>query len=90
LNANLSRQFEFVQHSWMNNPKFNGLYDDIDPISGVRANGATSFTAQAEPIRVRYRDLPAFVTTEGGAYFFLPGLRALTFLSGLAPAIPQS
>jgi Dyp-type peroxidase family len=90
LNANLSRQFEFVQHSWINNPKFNGLYDDIDPISGARADGATSFTAQAEPIRVRYRDLPAFVTTEGGAYFFLPGLRALTFLSGLATAVPQT
>jgi Dyp-type peroxidase family len=90
LNANLSRQFEFVQHSWINNPKFNGLYDDIDPISGVRADGATSFTVQAQPIRARYRDLPAFVTTEGGAYFFLPGLRALAFLAGLATTAPQT
>jgi Dyp-type peroxidase family len=90
LNANLSRQYEFVQHSWINNPKFNGLYDDIDPISGVRADGATSFTVQGRPIRTRYRELPAFVTTEGGAYFFLPGLQALAFLAGLATTAPQT
>ena len=27
LAANLSRQFEFVQHTWLNNPTFDGLYD---------------------------------------------------------------
>ncbi len=81
LNANLSRQFEFVQHSWINNPKFNGLYEDIDAIAGARGEGASSFTVQAQPVRTRYDQLPSFVTVRGGGYFFLPGLRALNFLA---------
>ena len=81
LNANLSRQFEFVQHSWINDPKFNGLYEDIDPITGVRSDGASAFTVQAQPVRTRYDNLPSFVTVRGGAYFFLPSLRALNFLA---------
>ena len=35
------------------------------------------------PIRVK--GIPRFVTTKGGAYFFLPGLRALRFLASLEP-----
>ena len=31
LNANIARQFEFVNHTWLNNPKFGELYDDADP-----------------------------------------------------------
>ncbi len=31
LNANIQRQFEFINHTWLNNPKFDGLYDDADP-----------------------------------------------------------
>ena len=34
LNANISRQFEFVQGTWLNSPKFAGLYDDSDPLVG--------------------------------------------------------
>jgi hypothetical protein len=26
LNANITRQFEFIQESWLNNRKFAGLY----------------------------------------------------------------
>jgi Dyp-type peroxidase family len=93
LNANLSRQFEFVQHSWINDPKFNGLYEDIDAIVGARSDGASSFTVQAQPVRTRYEKLPSFVTVRGGAYFFLPGLRALNFLaaqSGERADFPRS
>ena len=36
LAANLSRQFEFVQHTWLNNATFDGLYDDTDPLTGSR------------------------------------------------------
>ncbi len=35
-NANIERQFEFVQHTWSNNPNFNGLYQEPDPIIGTR------------------------------------------------------
>ena len=79
--ANIERQFEFVQHTWVNSPKFDGLYDDPDPLV---AGGTPTFTVQAVPVRKRYRDLPAFVQTRGGGYFFLPGVGALRYLATLA------
>jgi len=33
-NADIGRQFEFIQNAWTNNPKFSGLYDERDPITG--------------------------------------------------------
>jgi Dyp-type peroxidase family len=78
--ANLSRQFEFVQGAWVNNPHFAGLRSDTDPLIGTRPEGNT-FTIPADPVRERVHDLPSFVTVRGGAYFFLPGRRALRFLA---------
>jgi len=82
LNANLARQYEFVQHTWVNNPVFNGLADETDPLVGTRHAKSTYFTSPARPVRRRYAELPQFVHVRGGAYFFLPGLRALRFLTG--------
>lgn len=79
--ANIERQFEFVQRTWVNSPKFDGLYDDRDPLVG---GGSRTFTVQAEPVRKRYLDMPPFVQTRGGGYFFLPGMRALRYLAGVA------
>ena len=81
--ANITRQFEFVQHTWVNNPKFDGLYDDVDPLIGRRGPDGATFTIPGAPVRERIRDLPAFVTVRGGGYFFLPGLRALRYLASL-------
>ena len=85
LNANISRQFEFVQQTWVNNPKFGGLYNDADPLIGDRDAGqkgqSAIFTEQAEPLRRRVGQLPPFVNVRGGAYFFLPGLRAIRYLA---------
>lgn len=83
LNANIGRQFEFVQHTWANNPNFNGLYQDPDPIIGSRTvNGlnADQFTIQKQPSRCQLDNLPAFIQTRGGAYFFLPSRRALSYI----------
>lgn len=80
LNANLSRQYEFIQHSWVNDPSFNGLTGATDPLIGPRPAGADTFTVAAMPLRRRYRELPQFVRVRGGAYFFLPGLRAIHYL----------
>ncbi|MFC6986923.1 hypothetical protein [Streptomyces cirratus] len=80
LGANISRQFEFIQHTWLNNAHFNGLYDGPDPVVAARQNHDATFTVQARPVRTRYRDLPQFVSVQGGAYFFLPGLQALRYL----------
>jgi len=83
LAASLIRQFEFVQHTWLNNPTFHGLYDDTDPLIGSRDPRGATFTVPALPVRRRYRDLPQFVRTRGGAYFFLPGISALRYLDQL-------
>lgn len=81
--ANLARQFEFVQHTWCNNPHFNGLYEDSDPLIGPAGGRSPS---RPLPARRRISGLPAFVHVRGGAYFFLPGIRALRYLSGLEPS----
>ncbi|GAC1394234.1 MAG: peroxidase [Ktedonobacteraceae bacterium] len=83
LNANISRQFEFIQQTWVNNPHFNGLYDDADPILGVHRSRGGTFTIQAKPVRKRLTNLPRFVTVVGGAYFFIPGNRAIRYLASL-------
>jgi Dyp-type peroxidase family len=87
LGANLARQFEFIQQTWINNPRFAGLADSPDPLLGAAVDGRRTFSVPALPIRTRYRDLPRFVSVRGGAYFFLPGIRALRYLANL-PARP--
>jgi Dyp-type peroxidase family len=89
LAASLARQFEFVQHSWLGDPNFNGLYDDTDPLTGYRHGRGATFTAPAHPVRRRYHGLPQFVRTRGGAYFFLPGLSALRYLAQLPGSAPS-
>jgi Dyp-type peroxidase family len=82
LNANIARQFEFVQHTWLNNPKFGDLYDDPDPLVGV-TDGPRAFTIQGAPVRRRLPEMPSFVSVRGGGYFFMPGIRALRYLAAL-------
>lgn len=79
LNANIGRQFEFIQHTWLNNPEFAGLATDVDPVAGHPTKGRT-FTVPADPVRRRLTGLERFVTVKGGGYFFMPGLRALRYL----------
>jgi Dyp-type peroxidase family len=79
--GNIARQFEFVQATWVISPKFDGLHEDDDPLLGARGPGAGTFRVQGTPVRRRHRDLPRFITVRGGGYFFLPGLRALRYLS---------
>ena len=81
VNANLRRQFEFIQQTWINNPNFGGLYTDRDMLMGDSADATV--TLPGEPVRTRLRGLPRFVTMRGGGYFFLPGLPALRYLANL-------
>ncbi|MDQ6635973.1 MAG: peroxidase, partial [Gemmatimonadota bacterium] len=81
LNADLERQFEFVQQTWVNNPLFAGLYGETDPIVGDQSECAGKFTMQATPLRRTVSDLCGFVTVRGGGYFFLPGIRAIEYLT---------
>jgi Dyp-type peroxidase family len=84
--GNIGRQFEFVQHTWLNNPKFDELYDEPDPLVANHAAVGATFSVPADPVRIRYADIPNFVTVRGGGYFFLPGLGALRYLANLSPS----
>jgi hypothetical protein len=88
LNANISRQFEFLQSAWIANTKFSGLMGESDPLLGNSETKSGSsvtgnFTIPGEgTLRRRISDLRQFVTVKGGAYFFLPSLRALRYFTG--------
>jgi Dyp-type peroxidase family len=86
-NANIARQFEFVQQAWDNNPKFGGLEYDVDPIIGYTyMEGSYSpgnFTIPDCPVRRKVNGIPQFVFVKGGAYFFMPGVAALKFMANL-------
>lgn len=84
--AHIGRQFEFVQRAWLNSANFHGLFKDTDPLVGTRRrppdeNASDEFTCPAVPVRRKYKDLPQFTRVVGGAYFFLPSIRALRFIS---------
>ena len=86
LAANIKRQFEFVQSAWLIGSKFAGLTES-DPLLGHRlpdpGDSATDGFSipQADGPDRRLSGLPQFVTVLGGAYFFLPGIRALRYLA---------
>jgi Dyp-type peroxidase family len=83
LNGNISRQFEFVNDTWLNSPKFAGLYDDADPIVAPSSPHGGTFTVQSSSVRERVTEVPRFVSVRGGAYFFMPGLAATRSLARL-------
>jgi deferrochelatase/peroxidase EfeB len=92
INANISRQFEFIQQTWLNNPKLEGYYDERDPIASVRESGGRGATHLTIPKTFPHRrlDIHSFVTVRGGAYFFLPSVSALEFLASCEPPPPSS
>lgn len=80
--ADLERQFEFIQRSWLNATSFHGLVDERDPLlGGAKASsrqGDFTIPTAAGPIRVN--GIKSYVTLRGGGYFFLPSRSALAFL----------
>jgi Dyp-type peroxidase family len=80
--ASLVRQFEFVQNVWVNDPNFHELGNEHDPMIGIQ-DGTFDFTIPKRPIRKKIKGLPAFTTLKGGAYPFLPGIKALQYLAAL-------
>lgn len=86
LNANIGRQFEFVQSAWVQGAKFDNLDNESDALLGNREPVAGSPTNSfslpvAGGLRQKLRDVPRFTKVRGGAYFFLPGVRALRYLA---------
>jgi deferrochelatase/peroxidase EfeB len=93
LNANIGRQFEFVQTAWIASAKFAGQTGEQDPLLGNREPFPIPPIA-AEPQRTdgfsragaapncrHASGVPRFVTVRGGAYFFLPGLTAFKWIT---------
>jgi Dyp-type peroxidase family len=76
IQADIERQFEFVQKEWMKGGEFIGLDpNEQDPINGVGGEGSQMVVPGAK--RPFLFDLPTFVTVKGGEYLFVPGLNAL-------------
>ena len=80
--ASLIRQFEFAQNVWINDKNFHELGNEHDPIIGTQ-DGTLEFKIPKRPIRKQITGLPAFTTVRAGAYFFIPGMRALKWLAAL-------
>jgi deferrochelatase/peroxidase EfeB len=75
LNTDITRQFEFIQQTWVLNKSFATLQGETDPLCGP----AGPFTVPDRPLRWKV-DVQTFVRFAGGEYFFLPGIGALDWL----------
>lgn len=86
-NADISRQFELVQYTWANSTKVKELYNDPDPIIGVRETPdhgqEQNFTIQSCPVNKTIKGLKRFVTVRGGDYFFFPSITVVRYISSL-------
>ena len=84
-NADISRQFEFLQYTWANYPKFKQLFNDPDPFIGVKENPAEGmeqvFTMPDHPANKYVTGIKRFVHVKGGAYFFFPSLTVIKYLT---------
>ena len=85
--ADLARQFEFVQGAWIAGTKFAALPHEGDPLLGNRLSApdqpdTARFTMPRAGCPNRVVDgMPPFIEVVGGAYFFLPGVRALRYFA---------
>jgi len=91
LNADIVRQFEFVQQNWIMGDSFEGLEDEDDPLIGARQLRAAAGVMTLPPppenrVKRKVAGLQQYVTVRGGAYFFLPSMTALRYLAGAGPA----
>lgn len=85
-NADLERQFEFVQQTWVGSPVFHGLESEVDPFAAhIGPAGPQEMTQLSVPGPSAPLVLPSLkrtVSLLGGGYFFMPGRHAFWFLAG--------
>ena len=79
LNADIERQYEFIQQSWVTAGSFHGLLAETDPTFGSQ-NSDGRFTIPGWERVLTLQKLPNFVTTRGGGYFFMPSRSAMRYL----------
>ncbi|MBL4799510.1 MAG: Dyp-type peroxidase [Oleispira sp.] len=90
ISASIERQFEFVQQQWVNYSNDFKLGNDKDPLIGnhhgqlsdkhiIQAGKAKRGEATKAPFFCA--DMPRFVETRGGDYFFIPSITALRMIA---------
>lgn len=77
--ADLERQFEFVQQTWIGSSSFHGLTGEVDPMIGSPEKKAV-FTIPTPSGPITLDGLQSFVTVRAGGYFFMPSYSALLYL----------
>ena len=86
LNADIGRQYEFIQQQWVNYGNDFREANDKDVILGNRSKLIpSSVTHQVDPegdAPPRFvLNIPQLVETRGGDYFFVPSLTALRLIA---------
>ena len=86
INADIERQFEFIQKTWLQNPNIHGLENEVDPIMGDNSptredDKSNRFSIPTATGTIQLHNLANFVTVKGGGYFFLPARNVLQFLA---------
>ena len=69
LNADITQQFEFIQHTWLNNRVFAGLSGEVDPITTGKVADEAAFTIPVRPQAVKVQRNDALTTMKGGGIF---------------------
>ncbi len=84
LNANISRQFEFVQQQWIQYGNDARLGNQKDILMGNHS-GLDRFVVQGDATAANppfiCTNLPNFIELRGGDYFFLPSITALGMIA---------
>lgn len=82
--ADIQRQFEFVQQQWINFGMDFNAGNDTCPLLGYHQT-PSKFMVQADPDSGQspwmMTNLPQFVETRGGDYFFVPSLNTLNMMA---------
>jgi deferrochelatase/peroxidase EfeB len=91
LNADIERQFEFIQQTWLQARTFAVLADEADPLISRRVAEAdaalatpkehTILTIPTDLGPVALKGFTDFVRVHGSGYFFMPSRQALRYLA---------
>ena len=84
LNADIERQFEFIQQTWINGNVISltcpiSLKGETDPLLG--SGSSSGYTVPSHDGLIRLAPPPRFVTVRGGGYFFLAGRSLIGWLA---------
>jgi Dyp-type peroxidase family len=79
VNADIERQFEFLQQTWILGPNFHDLPNEVDPLIACGAHRGMTVPTPNGPLELK--SLSDFVRVVGGAYFFMPSRSTVDFLT---------